>query len=353
MAIVLAWTIGSCWATSEMPVPRRRRSVTVAAAARATNGSSVRRYSSGSSGPPGHGVRRLVGMCVCSVTHSDSKPRSSSSRRQAGRAGSRGRSGRSARRCASAATVRRRRRHARTREHPVDGCREVRQRDVLRFPAGRCSPARRMVDEPGGEWKARERLICASVVRESKRVRWWSTQPGWSAVQSGGERSVCSANLMLSVPPRKDRSSVRTAGPGGPVCIHDPALAPAAVKGLSRGVGRPSAAATSARICERGGMPGHVLGRHRVGALGDRRPALDAEVEEVLVRDHPEAPGGDGVGDGVGDRRRRAALGERLLDVVAGDVADRVLGRLLAELRPASCARPRGSACAPSPGTAR
>ena len=52
--------------------------VTAAAAVSATNGSSVRRYSSGRSGPPGHGVRRLAGMWVCSVTHSDSKPRSSS-----------------------------------------------------------------------------------------------------------------------------------------------------------------------------------------------------------------------------------------------------------------------------------
>ena len=85
-AIVLASTIGSCWATSVMPVPRRSRSVTPAAAVRATYGSSVRRYSSGSSGPPGHGVRRLVGMCVCSVTHSDSNPRpSSSTARRSGR----------------------------------------------------------------------------------------------------------------------------------------------------------------------------------------------------------------------------------------------------------------------------
>ena len=60
-----------------------------------------------------------------------------------------------------------------------------------------------------------------------------------------------------------------------------------------------------------------------------------------------------GVGDGVGDGRRRAALGERLLDVAAGDVARRVVVRLVAQLAPASCGRPRGSACAPSPGTAR
>ena len=58
----LANVIGWCCATRQIPVPRLRRSVTAAAAARPTNGSSVRRYSSGSSVPPGHGVRRLVGM---------------------------------------------------------------------------------------------------------------------------------------------------------------------------------------------------------------------------------------------------------------------------------------------------
>ena len=75
----MARTIGSCWAISVIPVASRNRSVTAAALARATYGSSVRRYSSGRTGPPGHGVRRLVGMWVCSVTHSDSKPRDSSS----------------------------------------------------------------------------------------------------------------------------------------------------------------------------------------------------------------------------------------------------------------------------------
>ena len=55
---------------------------------------------------------------------------------------------------------------------------------------------------------------------------------------------------------------------------------------------------------------GHVLGRLRVDALGDRRPALDADVEEVLVRDHPEAVGDDRVGHGVGDRGRGATLGD-------------------------------------------
>ncbi len=85
-AIVLASTIGSCWATSEMPVPSRSRSVADAAAVSATYGSSVRLYSSGRGAPPGHGVARSVGMWVCSVTHSDSKPRcSSSTARSSGR----------------------------------------------------------------------------------------------------------------------------------------------------------------------------------------------------------------------------------------------------------------------------
>ena len=41
-ATALAVTIGSRWATRAMPVPTRRRSVTAAAAVRATNGSSDR-----------------------------------------------------------------------------------------------------------------------------------------------------------------------------------------------------------------------------------------------------------------------------------------------------------------------
>ena len=67
MATALAVTIGSRWAGSAMPVPSRMRSVTALAAASATNGSSVRLYSSGSSAAPvGGGVRRLTGMWVCS-----------------------------------------------------------------------------------------------------------------------------------------------------------------------------------------------------------------------------------------------------------------------------------------------
>ena len=43
-------------------------------------GSTVCQYSFGSVAPPGHGLRRDVGMCVCSGNHSDSKPRSSLAR---------------------------------------------------------------------------------------------------------------------------------------------------------------------------------------------------------------------------------------------------------------------------------
>jgi hypothetical protein len=51
--------------------------VTTAAAVSAMNGSSVCLYTSGKLGPPGHGDLRLVGICVCSGIHKDSKPRSS------------------------------------------------------------------------------------------------------------------------------------------------------------------------------------------------------------------------------------------------------------------------------------
>jgi len=54
--------------------------VTAAAAASATNGSTVCQYSRGRSAPPGHGLLRLAGMWVCSGTNSDSKPRPSVSR---------------------------------------------------------------------------------------------------------------------------------------------------------------------------------------------------------------------------------------------------------------------------------
>ena len=64
----------------QMPVPTRSFLVAAAAAISDTNGSRVCLYSSGSVAPPANGLRRLVGMCVCSGTKSDSKPRSSASR---------------------------------------------------------------------------------------------------------------------------------------------------------------------------------------------------------------------------------------------------------------------------------
>ncbi len=64
----------------QMPVPTRSFLVAAAAAMRETKGSWVCAYSLGSGSPEGNGVRRLVGMCVCSGTKSDSKPRSSAAR---------------------------------------------------------------------------------------------------------------------------------------------------------------------------------------------------------------------------------------------------------------------------------
>ena len=82
VAICLASVIGSCCATQRDAgaeadarghAPRRRR-------ARRT-GSRLRLYSSASSASPvGGGVRRLTGMCVCSGTYSEWKPRASASR---------------------------------------------------------------------------------------------------------------------------------------------------------------------------------------------------------------------------------------------------------------------------------
>jgi hypothetical protein len=69
VATAFAVTIGSRWATRQIPVPTTNWSVTAAAIASATNGSSVRLYSSRrSASPVGGGVVRLVGMCVCSGT---------------------------------------------------------------------------------------------------------------------------------------------------------------------------------------------------------------------------------------------------------------------------------------------
>jgi hypothetical protein len=65
-----------------MPVPSRSVGAATAAAASATSGSCERQYSSGSSplAAPGYGVVRLVGMWVCSGSHSEAKPRSSVAR---------------------------------------------------------------------------------------------------------------------------------------------------------------------------------------------------------------------------------------------------------------------------------
>ena len=88
--------------------------------------------------------------------------------------------------------------------------------------------------------------------------QWTATRSGWSAAQSGGERSV-----MLGEPHvvpyllDDDRSLGSLRQARGPVSTHDPAL---------RGVGQAfrvparrstaKAAITSARIWLRGGMPG-------------------------------------------------------------------------------------------------
>ena len=217
-------------------MPRRSRSVTVAAAARATNGSSVRRYSSGSSGPPGHGVRRLVGMWVCSVTQSDSKPRSSIS--VARRSGRIERSvGKirapmciAADRTVTAGDHRRPDAPTSRRQQPCGastGCRAVPDRSL-----GACPP-----DGGRARWrvKAPWRHVCASVVRDRNGSGGRRSSRGWSAVQSGGERSVCSANLMLSVPPIALGSDGRPACE--PVASHDPPE-----RGWGQGSGRVSPA---------------------------------------------------------------------------------------------------------------
>ena len=91
----------------------------------------------GQLGPPGHGVRRLVGMWVCSVTHSDSKPRASSS--AASRSGRIERSvGKISAPMCIGGTVRRTAVAGPDAKRPADDCRERARRDVLRFPAGRC-----------------------------------------------------------------------------------------------------------------------------------------------------------------------------------------------------------------------
>jgi hypothetical protein len=72
LATSLAVTIVSRSMMRQMPVPTLSRRVAAAAAMSDTKGSCVCEYSRGSSPPPGKGVRRLVGICVCSGTNSDS-----------------------------------------------------------------------------------------------------------------------------------------------------------------------------------------------------------------------------------------------------------------------------------------
>ena len=66
LATSLAVTIGSRWAMRQTPLPTRSDVVAIAAAVSATNTSYVFQYLRSSGSPPGNGVRRLAGMCVCS-----------------------------------------------------------------------------------------------------------------------------------------------------------------------------------------------------------------------------------------------------------------------------------------------
>ncbi len=71
-AICLASTIGSCSITRQTDVPSTSFDVAAAAKESATNGSNRLRYF-GSSVPPSRAtIPALTGMCVCSVTISDS-----------------------------------------------------------------------------------------------------------------------------------------------------------------------------------------------------------------------------------------------------------------------------------------
>jgi hypothetical protein len=68
----------SRWITRHTPVASLSRLVTAAAALSVTNGSITSKYCRPSSPVvPGGENRRLTGMCECSATHSESKPRSS------------------------------------------------------------------------------------------------------------------------------------------------------------------------------------------------------------------------------------------------------------------------------------
>ena len=193
-----------------------------------------------------------------------------------GRAGSRGRSGRSARRCASAATVRR----------PSPTAPDART-SRRRLPCGASTgcpavPGRPLLTRPpdGGRarWRVKARGALSahpwSVNRNGSGG--WRPSRGWSAVQSGGDRSVCSANLMLSVPPRKiaprfvrqvpeDLSASMIPRPRGGVKGRQSAAS------AGRARRRPRRGSASAAAC-----PGTFSAGTGSSALGDRRPALDA-----------------------------------------------------------------------------
>ena len=79
LATALAVVIVSRSMIRQMPVPSLILFVLIAAAVSATKGSWEREYSGGNSPPPGKGLRREVGMWVCSGNQSDSKPRASTS----------------------------------------------------------------------------------------------------------------------------------------------------------------------------------------------------------------------------------------------------------------------------------
>ena len=80
LATTFAVTIGSRCGIRLIPVPIFRLVVAAAAKDSEMNGSRVCAYSFGSSPPPGQGDFRLIGICVCSGTNSEAKPRSSSAR---------------------------------------------------------------------------------------------------------------------------------------------------------------------------------------------------------------------------------------------------------------------------------
>ncbi len=72
------WIV-SRWITRQTAVPSLRRVVTAAAALNVTNGSITSKYSLvNAASPNGWVKRRVTGICECSATHSESKPRSSS-----------------------------------------------------------------------------------------------------------------------------------------------------------------------------------------------------------------------------------------------------------------------------------